>query len=119
MLLDPNDPFLGGVKVGSIVPGESLGSPPLQRDTENQILSIDQAQYPGCDTRSIVNTEVKEVSENAQYVSGRRVAGNWKERWYVDRCGEVIPYEVRYVPDGKGGTYIHTGIAEASEGIEP
>jgi len=36
----------------------------------------------------------------------------------MDRCGEIIPYEVRYVPDGKGGTYIHTKIAKASEGME-
>jgi len=56
MLLDPNDPSLGEVKVGSLVPGEALGSPLLQGDTENQIFSIDQAQFPGCDTRRIVMT---------------------------------------------------------------
>jgi hypothetical protein len=95
-----------GGKGEGAVPGETLGSIVLQRDTKSQILLIDQVMFPDCDTRLITNTEVLEVTAEARYVKGRRVAGNWKERWSVDRCGEVIPYEVTYVPDGKGGTQI-------------
>ena len=88
------------------VPGETLGTIVLQRDTENQILLLDQVMFPDCDTRRIVNTEVLEVSDETRNVKGRTVAANWKERWSMDRCGEIIPYEITYVPDGKGGTQI-------------
>ena len=83
------------------MPGKTLGSATLQNDTRTQILFFDQALFPECDTRRIVNTELLEVSEAA-----RRGRGAWKERWHLDRCGKVIPYDVTYVPSEKGGTDI-------------
>ena len=78
----------------SVVPGQTLGSPLLQRDTMDQLLSSDRIAAPDCRQRTIINTEVLEKVDG----------DSWKERWSLDRCGKIIHYEIRYTADGKGGT---------------
>ena len=31
----------------------------------------------------------------------------WKESWVISACGRLTRVEVRFVPDGKGGTLVH------------
>jgi len=95
----------------SAVPGKTLGSPLLQRDTMNQLFFFDRAFAADCQNRKIVNTEILEQPKDARFVTGGMVAGSWKERWYLDRCGKVVPYDVQYTPDGKGGTFLRYGEA--------
>ena len=96
-------------------PGKTLGSPLLQRDTMNQLFSSDRIAASECQSRKIVNMEVLEQTKDPQFVAGQMVAGEWKERWYIDRCGKIIPYDVQYSADGKGGTFISFLIGGATE----
>ena len=93
------------------VPGETLGNEVLRRETESQILLLDREMFPDCDTRRIVNTEVLEASGDARYADAR-----WKEHGRnAGRCGEIIPHEVTYVPDGRGGTQIQTHVVTVAD----
>ena len=114
----------GCAAIPSAVPGKTLGSPLLQRDTMNQLFSSDRIAASECQSRKIVNMEVLEQTKDPQFVAGQMVAGKWKERWYLDRCGKIIPYDVQYTADGKGGTFISFLVGGATEtakaaGTEP
>jgi hypothetical protein len=59
---------------------------------------------PSCGSRKIASTEV--TIPFAQGSQG--AAGQWTERWTVDRCGREVPYLVNYMraPDGHLGVNI-------------
>jgi len=90
----------------NLVPGDTRGTPLLQRDTMTQLLFMDRAMASDCKDRKIVNTAVVEPPKDAQIKGGRMMTGGWKERWSMDRCGTVVIYDVQYTADGKGGTFI-------------
>lgn len=78
------------------VPGGTLASPVLQRDTVLPALVL--AGSRECMLPQIVNTSV---------LTNPIVIGKaWEERWEFDRCGEMIALHITYTPDGHGGTDI-------------
>ncbi len=80
------------------VPGNTVASPLLQRDTLRIILVMDGAADNTCAKRTVVNTEpIKRPT---------RPDDTGQERWTVDRCGKAIPYLVTYTPSARGGTDI-------------
>ena len=105
------------IALASVVPGGTIGTPLLQRDTMNQLLFMDRAFDADCKNRKIVNTEVLERPKDSQVSRGRLVGGSWKERWSVDRCGTVVTYDVQYTADGKGGTFIAFNVARDADEV--
>jgi len=96
----------GCAALGPVVPGDTIGSPQLQRDTVRQLLFYDQIADKECTTRKVVNTEVIEAPKNSRTANGVLMEGSWKERWHLDRCGSVVTYDIEFQADGKGGTYL-------------
>ena len=90
----------------NLVPGETGGSPSLQRDTINQIFFFDRIEDKACKERRILYTEMIEPPDKGKFKHGRLFEGKWKERWSLYRCGKVVDYVIEYTADGKGGTYI-------------
>lgn len=80
------------------IPGETIGSLLLQKDTQKQLISSDRIADPECQQRKIIDTEVVN--------SPKDKSGSWTEKWHIDRCAEIVTYDVTYKSDGKGGTYI-------------
>jgi hypothetical protein len=82
----------------SLVPGSTVASPLLQRDTLRIILVMDGAEDQTCAKRTVVNTEsVRKPT---------RPEDSGEERWTVDRCGRTVPYRVTFTPSARGGTDI-------------
>ena len=98
------------------VPEETLASKQLQRDTENTLFMLDQVESPECKSRRVANTQVIERPKDVRVAGGKVVGGSWKERWDLNRCGKIVSYDVEYVSDGKGGTFIRASLAKTSEG---
>jgi hypothetical protein len=98
---------VAGAKDGTEqVPGETLGSPGLRRDTVRTILESEKVLAPGCASPKVVDTKVVQGLANAAVRDGRPVSGEWSESWVVDRCGTRVTYGVSYTTDPKGGTFI-------------
>jgi hypothetical protein len=92
-------------------PGQSLANLELQRDTFSQLLFMDRVFDQACrKKRKVLNTEVVNEPRNLEFSpDGRMLRGQWTERWYLDRGGQVVAYDVDYSADGQGGTNL--GIA--------
>jgi hypothetical protein len=88
----------GGDRSPDVVPGNTVASPLLQRDTLRIIIAIDGAEDAACARRTVVNTESIKVPA--------RPEDTGEERWTVDRCGKTIPYLVTFTPSARGGTDI-------------
>jgi hypothetical protein len=88
------------------VPGETLGSPGLRRDTVRTILEFEKVLAPDCASPKVVDTKVVRGLSNAAVRDGRPVSGDWSESWVVERCGTRVTYGVSYTTDPKGGTLI-------------
>lgn len=82
----------------SVVPGNTVASPALQRDTLTIVIAIDGAEDKTCTKRAIVNTESIKKPANPNDTG--------EERWIVDRCGKTVPYLVTFTPSARGGTDI-------------
>ena len=95
-----------GVEGTPKIPGETLGEPLLQRDTNRTILEIEKTLAPDCAAPKVVDTKVLEKPANVDVRDSRPVQGTWSERWIVDRCGTQVAYRVNYAIDPKGGTNI-------------
>jgi len=93
------------------IPGEKFESKPLQSDILDLVLRMDGATAPECRQRTIVKTEVIRPATLSSSPEEAKPAGPWQERWYVDRCGEVVAWDVRYTPSASGGTGIDVGLA--------
>lgn len=101
--------------IPSVGSAETLGSAQLQALTKDQIFLLDREYVaPKCRKRKILSTEVIERPRNARVLAGR-MAGRWKERWNLDRCGELVPYDIEYRVDKKGGVIIRAEVATAPE----
>ena len=78
-----------------------------ERTINDQVLAFDASKAAGgdptCQKRRIASTEV-----SRPFQAGSRLpAGQWTERWTVDRCGLLVPYHVHYVRATDG----HLGIS--------
>jgi hypothetical protein len=92
----------------AVIPGSTLADRVLQRDTFLLLAQKDLSELEGgpCRTRKVTNTEVTSPLDGAEVEGGRAVAGQWIERWTLDRCGAPIRYIVRFVTTRTGTTFI-------------
>ena len=91
------------------VPGDTLADRILQRDTLAFLSQRDlSAAGPEarCRIRKVVATEVLTPLEGGQVEGDRPVAGQWVERWTLDRCGASVGYVIRFNTTRKGTTFI-------------
>ena len=82
-----------------------------ERTINDQVLAFDASKAaggdPDCHKRKIANTEI-----TRPFRAGSQLpAGQWSERWTVDRCGVFVPYQVHYVRASDG----HLGISIVRE----
>ena len=91
------------------VPGHTLADRTLQRDTLAFLAQRDLSEAgpeARCRARKIVETEVLVPLEGGQVEGDRPVAGQWVERWTLDRCGASVGYVIRFNTTRKGTTFI-------------
>jgi hypothetical protein len=80
---------------GFVVPGVSLGSNLLQRDTRALVLAAEASSLVGCDRSDVVYADV---------VGGDDTS--WREEWVVASCGAFKTYPITFVRASDGGTDI-------------
>lgn len=91
------------------VPGATIADRVLQRDALAFLAQRDLSEAgleASCRARKVVATEVLTPLEGAQVEGDRPVAGQWVERWTLDRCGASINYVIRFSTTRKGTTFI-------------
>jgi len=91
------------------VPGDTLADRILQRDTLAFLAQRDlSAAGPEarCRARKVVGTEVLVPLEGGQLEGDRPIAGQWVERWTLDRCGASVGYVIRFTTSRKGTTFV-------------
>ena len=91
------------------VPGHTLADRTLQRDTLAFLAQRDLSEAgpeARCRARKVVGTEVLVPLEGGQVEGDRPVAGQWVERWTLDRCGASVGYVIRFNTTRKGTTFI-------------
>ncbi len=91
------------------VPAGGSGRARLEGDTLDLLLRLDASLAPACEERTLVSAE--EVA--ADEASGARY-----ERWTLDRCGEIVAWDVRYAPADLGGFHISAALAAEGAGAE-
>jgi hypothetical protein len=91
------------------VPGDTIADRTLQRDTLAFLAQRDLAEAgpeARCRTRKVVATEVMAPLEGAEVDGDRPVAGQWMERWTLDRCGAPVNYVIRFNTTRRGTTFV-------------
>jgi hypothetical protein len=91
------------------VPGDTIADRILQRDTLAFLAQRDLSEAgpeARCRTRKVVTTEVLAPLEGGQVEGDRPIAGQWVERWTLDRCGASINYVIRFNTTPKGTTFV-------------
>jgi hypothetical protein len=91
------------------VPGDTLADPVLQRDTLAFLAQRDlweAGPEARCRTRKIVKTEVLMPLTGDEVENARPIAGQWVERWTLDRCGASVDYVIRFSTTRKGTTFL-------------
>ncbi|MGH7332963.1 MAG: hypothetical protein ACREKS_09515, partial [Candidatus Rokuibacteriota bacterium] len=91
------------------VPGDTIADRILQRDTLAFLAQRDLSEAgpeARCRARKVVATEVLAPLEGGQVEGDRPVAGQWVERWTLDRCGASVGYVIRFTTSRKGTTFI-------------
>jgi hypothetical protein len=85
-------------------PGSTIGDRILQRDAFLLIAQKDLSELEGgpCRTRRVTNTELVSPLEGREVEGGRPVAGEWAERWTLDRCGTAIHYIIHFATNRSG-----------------
>jgi hypothetical protein len=86
-----------------------------ERTINDQVLAFDASKAAGgdvgCQKRKIASTEVTRPFRPGSQLP----AGQWSERWTVDRCGVLVPYQVHYIRASDG----HLGVSIVREqGLE-
>lgn len=99
----------------SRLPGVSAADNQLQRNAAEMLWmleGLESVRNPdlaaGCELteRRIINTEVTKLPKKP----GR---SPWKEKWTVDRCGDVVYYSIKFTPTPKqGGTDFEVSLIE-------
>jgi len=62
----------------------------------------------GIDSIEVQQELTTKSSDYKQSTSGHVVSGELTERWRTYGCGKAYPFDVKIIPDGKGGTDIFT-----------
>ena len=91
------------------VPGETIADGTLQRDTLAFLAQRDLSEAgpeARCRTRKVVGTELLAPLEGGQVEGDRPIAGQWAERWTLDRCGASVGYVIRFTTTRKGTTFV-------------
>jgi hypothetical protein len=91
------------------VPGDTIADPVLQRDTLAFLAQRDlweAGPEARCRTRKIVATEVLMPLAGDEVENARPIAGQWVERWTLDRCGASVDYVIRFSTTRKGTTFL-------------
>jgi hypothetical protein len=91
----------------AVMPGSTITDRVLQRDTFLLLVQKDLSATEGgsCRTRKVTDTEVLVPLDGGQVADGRPVAGQWTERWTLDRCGAPVRYIVHFVTTRTGTTF--------------
>lgn len=88
------------------VSGNTTTSPRLQKDTIG-ILSVAFRAKSKCAKIEAVETEILSVDPGVRVnANGVVTEGIIKERWTAIGCGQRVPLDVTFTPDGKGGAFI-------------
>ena len=91
------------------IPGATIADRTLQRDTLAFLAQRDLVEAgpeARCRTRKVVGTEVLVPLEGGQVEGGRPVAGQWVERWALDRCGSPVAYVIRFNTTRTGTSFL-------------
>jgi hypothetical protein len=91
------------------VPGDTIADSTLQRDTLAFLAQRDLSEAgpeARCRTRKVVRTEVLAPLAGGQVEGDRPIAGQWVERWTLDRCGASIGYVIWFTTTRKGTTFV-------------
>jgi len=91
------------------VPGDTIADPVLQRDTLAFLAQRDlweAGPEARCRTRKIVATKVLMPLSGDEVENARPIAGQWMERWTLDRCGASVDYVIRFSTTRKGTTFL-------------
>ena len=91
------------------VPGNTIADRTLQRDTLAFLAQRDLSEAgpeARCRIRKVVATEVLVPLDGGQVEGDRPIAGQWVERWTVDRCGASVGYVIRFTTTRKGTTFV-------------
>ena len=91
--------------------GETLASEATRHDTELLVLFQDGVRDASCKNRKVVMTEVTTRPPEAS-APGVVPTGPWSERWYIDRCGTLVAWDVSYTPTDQGNVEIGLRPAE-------
>ncbi|QQG42419.1 MAG: hypothetical protein HYW15_02835 [Candidatus Giovannonibacteria bacterium] len=92
------------------LPG-SVADTLLQRDATRILILADMAAYSSCrQERVILWADVIEPPKGKRFPGGGLRTGGWTERWQLWRCGKMVPYLVKFMTDGKGGTFIKVSV---------
>jgi len=85
-------------------PGTTEASPRLVYDTLKLVHSNTQIK-----SKAIRENKKNDCATQMQLFDTQYIAEHspeWKEKWEVKVCGELISSEITYTPDGNGGHYI-------------
>lgn len=91
------------------VPGNTIADRTLQRDTLAFLAQRDLSEAgpeARCRIRKVVATEVLVPLDGGQVEGDRPIAGQWVERWTLDRCGASVGYVIRFTTTRKGTTFV-------------
>jgi hypothetical protein len=92
--------------------GESIASAKLKSDATALVVVFAKAAAK-CNTVDSIQIKVINVDPAIQgNASGAVTKGVVKELWTTQACGQAIPFEVAFTPDGKGGTFF--GVRRAT-----
>jgi hypothetical protein len=91
----------------TVIDGTTVTDPVLQRDTVVLLTQKDLSETEGatCRTRRVTNTELLNPVAGAHVEDGRPVAGQWVERWTLDRCGQSVRYIIHFTTTKTGTTF--------------
>jgi hypothetical protein len=88
------------------ITGKTTTSPKLQMDALRLLAAAFQAKA-NCTKIEAVEAEVLSVGADVEgNQAGAVTRGIIKERWVADGCGQRMPLDFTFTPDGKGGAYI-------------
>ena len=75
----------------SLLPGSSIASATLQRDTLRLVSIYENTNEEDCEDIQLTDTEVLSMPD----AWGK---SSWTEKWTVNRCGKLVYYEIVYTP---------------------
>lgn len=82
----------------TLLPGDSLADPQLQRDASQMALTVASATDANCHSVGIANTRVTAQPGDT----------GWVETWDVAVCGQTVPVDVRFTKTASGTDFAAT-----------